>query len=216
MRMATRMSSECVCVCACVCALGCNSGSDLPPLPQPCPHPIPLGHRAQTLSWRASLKGSERCHCLCLKFFHSRSLSMILGNELPNSLVIWYNCGPSFPSFPPNFVLVLQHIMLHILPKHTTSFSQVLKTYLFIYLCALVLTCGMWHLISCPEMKPRPPALEVWSLSHWTTREVLAVLLNIVFYYRSIYMFSFTHQCLCIKIKIFFLFIHCRKLWNSP
>ena len=141
------------------------------------------------------------CQYLSLKFFHSRPLSMISCNELPSSLVTWYNCGPSFPLFSPNFVSVLPHVMLHILLKCTTSFSQVFKTYLFIYLCALALACGMWHLISCPEMKPRPPALEVWSLSHWTTREVLSVLLNIVFYYRSFYISSFTHQCLCIKIK---------------
>ena len=30
----------------------------------------------------------------------------------------------------------------------------------------------MWDLVPWLEIKPRPPALGVWSLSHWTTREV--------------------------------------------
>ena len=34
------------------------------------------------------------------------------------------------------------------------------------------LSCGMWDLVSWPGTKPRPPALRVWSLSPWTTREV--------------------------------------------
>ena len=34
------------------------------------------------------------------------------------------------------------------------------------------LSCSMWHLASWPGIKPRPPALGAWSLSHSTTREV--------------------------------------------
>ena len=34
------------------------------------------------------------------------------------------------------------------------------------------LSCSMWDLVSQPGIKPRPPALGAWSLSHWTTREV--------------------------------------------
>ena len=32
--------------------------------------------------------------------------------------------------------------------------------------------CSMWDLVPWPEMEPGPPALGVWSLSHWTTRKV--------------------------------------------
>ena len=39
------------------------------------------------------------------------------------------------------------------------------------YLDALGLSCAMWDLVPRPGIKPRPPALGVWSLSHWTTRE---------------------------------------------
>ena len=43
-----------------------------------------------------------------------------------------------------------------------------------------IFSCGMWDLFSWgmrdlvpwPGMKPGPPALGVWSLNHWTTREV--------------------------------------------
>ena len=48
----------------------------------------------------------------------------------------------------------------------------VLKKYAFICLSALGLSCGMWELVPQPGIKPGPPALGVWSLSHWTTREV--------------------------------------------
>ena len=31
---------------------------------------------------------------------------------------------------------------------------------------------GMWDLVPQPGIKPASPALEAWSLNHWTTREV--------------------------------------------
>ena len=37
---------------------------------------------------------------------------------------------------------------------------------------SLIFSCGMWGLIPLPRIKLGPPALGVWSLSHWTTREV--------------------------------------------
>ena len=45
---------------------------------------------------------------------------------------------------------------------------------LFIYVAAPGLSCGMWELAPWPGIKPEPPALKVWRLSHWTTREVSA------------------------------------------
>ena len=42
-----------------------------------------------------------------------------------------------------------------------------------IFSCGMgTLSGSMWDLIPQPGIKPRPPALRVWSLSHWTTREV--------------------------------------------
>ena len=34
------------------------------------------------------------------------------------------------------------------------------------------LDCGMWDLVPCPGIKPRPPALGAQNLSQWTTRQV--------------------------------------------
>ena len=49
------------------------------------------------------------------------------------------------------------------------------KKYLFIYLFwlrrVLVAAC-MWDLVPRPGIKPGPPTLGAWSLTHWTTREV--------------------------------------------
>ena len=41
------------------------------------------------------------------------------------------------------------------------------------------LSCGTWDVASWPGIEPRPPALGAWSLSDWTTREVLTALILI-------------------------------------
>ena len=41
----------------------------------------------------------------------------------------------------------------------------------------LGLSCGIWDLVPWPGIEPEPPALGVWHLNHWTTREVLHCLL---------------------------------------
>ena len=35
--------------------------------------------------------------------------------------------------------------------------------------CSRTLSCGMWDPVPWPGIEPRPPTLEAWSLSHWTT-----------------------------------------------
>ena len=35
-----------------------------------------------------------------------------------------------------------------------------------------IFNCSMWDLVHQPGIEPRPPTLEAWCLSHWTTREV--------------------------------------------
>ena len=37
-----------------------------------------------------------------------------------------------------------------------------------------ILSCGMWDLVPWSGVEPGPPSLRAWSLSHWTTREVLS------------------------------------------
>ena len=47
--------------------------------------------------------------------------------------------------------------------------------FIFIYLAALGLSGDMWDPVSWPGIEPRPPALGVQSLTHWSTREILKV-----------------------------------------
>ena len=47
--------------------------------------------------------------------------------------------------------------------------------YFKIHLAALGLSCGTWDLVPQTGIKPGSPALGVWSLSHWTTREALCI-----------------------------------------
>ena len=39
------------------------------------------------------------------------------------------------------------------------------------------LHCSTWDLVPLQGIEPRPPALGVWSLSQWTTREVPKLIL---------------------------------------
>ena len=56
--------------------------------------------------------------------------------------------------------------------SHQGSPSSYIYIYILIWLClVLVAACGLFScslqgLVPCPEIRPRPPALGVWSLSH--------------------------------------------------
>ena len=62
---------------------------------------------------------------------------------------------------PLRIVCILQSTFLPTPPR-----SLAFSFYLFIFI--LWLCCVAW-----PGIKPEPPALQVWSLNHWITREVL-------------------------------------------
>ena len=61
-------------------------------------------------------------------------------------------------------------------PGFSTKYFFII--YLFIWLCQVLLaacgifSCGTQDLVLWPGIKPLPPALGVWSLSHGTTKEV--------------------------------------------
>ena len=71
-------------------------------------------------------------------------------------------------------LLKLKSVNLGILP---VIYVFLKNKYLFIiYFAAMTLSYGKWDLVSRPGMEPGPTALEAWSLSYWTTREVLKYL----------------------------------------
>ena len=45
--------------------------------------------------------------------------------------------------------------------------------------CELLVAACMWGLVLWPGLKDGPPSLEMWNLSHWTTREVLVALMKL-------------------------------------
>ena len=47
---------------------------------------------------------------------------------------------------------------------------------LFLVAASRIFSCGMWDLVPWLGIEPGPPALGAWSLNHWTTREVPALL----------------------------------------
>ena len=69
-----------------------------------------------------------------------------------------------------------------------------------------IFSCSMWDLFSCgmrdlvplvpwPGIELGPPALEVWSLNHWTTREVPKTVLLLT----TEFAFSLRNYCKCTK-----------------
>ena len=59
-------------------------------------------------------------------------------------------------------------------PGLTCSMQSLQVEHVGCFSCEMwAFSCGTWHLVPHPGIKPRPPALGGWSLSHWTTREVL-------------------------------------------
>ena len=63
---------------------------------------------------------------------------------------------------------------------------QVLGAACGIFSCGMwTLSYGMWDLVPWPGIEHRPPALAVWNLSHWTTRESQCVLSRTVISGRS-------------------------------
>ena len=88
-------------------------------------------------------------------------------------------------------------------------FWKYFSSYLFIWLhqvlvvaCRIfsygiqTLSCGKCELVLWPWIKPSTPALGVWSLSHWTTREVP---LEVLQFYFSVCL-SYWHCNFCITI----------------
>ena len=55
-----------------------------------------------------------------------------------------------------------------ILGLHWCLWSSLVMTHMLSY--------SMWDLVPRPQFEPGPPALGVWSLSYWTTREVPHIL----------------------------------------
>ena len=42
----------------------------------------------------------------------------------------------------------------------------------FVFVLFLAASHGMWDLSSRPGTEPVPPAVDAWSLNHWTAKEV--------------------------------------------
>ena len=67
------------------------------------------------------------------------------------------------------------HYLLYLSHFHMCVHIIYCQVMTFIYLAVLSLSCSMWDLVPWPGIEPGAPALRVWSLSHWTTREVWAM-----------------------------------------
>ena len=56
---------------------------------------------------------------------------------------------------------------------HVSCFSYIGRWILYPWVTwETLFSCSMWDLVPWPLMEPGPLALVLWSLSHWTTREV--------------------------------------------
>ena len=74
----------------------------------------------------------------------------------------------SWPGVFPSKDVLSFHLLCSAVAKEALFLmpSRFLNIYIYIYLSALGLGCGMWDLVPCPGIKPEPPALGARSLSH--------------------------------------------------
>ena len=83
------------------------------------------------------------------------------------------------------------------------------------------LSCSMWDPVSWLGIKPGPPALEAWGLSHWTTRKVPSIvflLFRLDSFYDSVFKFTcffFCHFWLTTKSLPRDLWISCIIFFSS-
>ena len=84
-----------------------------------------------------------------------------------------------------------------------------LSPFFFFFFFFLATLHSMWDLSSPTRYQTWAPALEVWSLNHWTTREVPHRLLHIT-YLKSAFSLSFFPFSLIYLFIYFFFFAH----WN--
>ena len=70
-------------------------------------------------------------------------------------------------------ILFLNFILLAVAVLAVAQGPSVFFAVWRVLICSTqALICSMWDLVPWPRIKPRPPALEARSLSHWTTRGV--------------------------------------------
>ena len=79
------------------------------------------------------------------------------------------------------FLVTFSQGSLKVIRTFSFIFLILFQKKLFIYLVVLSLSCSMWDLVPWPEIEPRPRALEAWSLSYWTTREVPSYLIDVLY-----------------------------------
>ena len=108
--------------------------------------------------------------CLCSLIALRPEVSFFIG---PCVLSFhWCSGGRCLQEVPPlySFPGTLTGNTLHSCCLKMDSFFSPLN--LLSYLAVLGLSCGMQDLVPQPGIKPRLPALGVWSPNHWTMREV--------------------------------------------
>ena len=89
---------------------------------------------------------------------------------------VWFT---SLSMIISKFTTLLQMALSHSFYGQVIHHCIYAYSFWYIYLSVLCLRCSMfdlcwdiWDSIPWPGIEPRPPAFGVWSLSHWTTREI--------------------------------------------
>ena len=105
-----------------------------------------------------------------LPFLHLSTSYLCLRQDLSVnfftfSLKTWACIELSSPTNPECTVCLWQH---YFIKKKKKIFRL---CWVLVAACG-IFSCSMQDLIPWPGIKPRAPALGVWSLSHWTTKEV--------------------------------------------
>ena len=101
-----------------------------------------------------------------------------LGNSMDRGAGRLQSMGPQWITRLSTHIPFFNNIYLFSCDR---SYLQLVVSLIFLVACGLF-SCGTWPLVLWPEMEPRPPTVGAQSLRHWTTREVLLLILRRAIY----------------------------------
>ena len=110
-----------------------------------------------SLAWsaRKSIRWEARMPWVCTLLNHQPNSGPFLCHELGNCLLI---------KKKKKYLFIWLHLVL----------DAAFRIFAF---GMWTLSCSMWDLVPWAGIESRPPALEIWSLSHWTPKEVLCLVI---------------------------------------
>ena len=108
---------------------------------------------------------------------NSHNITPMPPTSLPSASVHTTHSSQNVPLLVPTLFFFFLYLFILAVPGLNCSMWDLHCSvhYLLVAACGL-LSCGIRDLVPRPGMEPGPLVLGAWSLTHWTTREILGCL----------------------------------------